>query len=98
MLAHIHLAEALEEGQDGQVQPLAGALCIPLLVQACVDDGQQPKHTGPQVTIQQLLQSSRPLCWCFRDAERWVQAVRWLRKQCKHAQAEIGPLELRAAV
>ena len=63
MLAHVHLAEALEEGQDGQVQPLAGALCIPLLVQACVNDGQQAKNPGPQVPIQQLLQSLRPRCF-----------------------------------
>lgn len=34
MLAHIHLAEALEESEQGDVKPLVRALPIPLLMEA----------------------------------------------------------------
>lgn len=55
MLAHVHLAKALEEGEDGQVQLLPGTLRVALLVEARVHDGQQPKHAGAQVAVYQLL-------------------------------------------
>ena len=47
LLADIRLAEALEEGQDGYVQPLPRPLRVPLLVEPAVYCLQEPKHPSP---------------------------------------------------
>ena len=55
MLAYIHFAEALEEGEEGNVQALVRALHIALLVEAGVTDSDEAEYPHPQVPVQQLL-------------------------------------------
>lgn len=55
MLAHIHLAEALEEPQDCDVQPLVALLGMACLMEALIHDIQQAEQPGTQVSIINLL-------------------------------------------
>ena len=55
MLAHIDFAEALEEGEKGNVQPLVGPLHIPLLMETGVADCNEAKDPHTQIPVQQLL-------------------------------------------
>lgn len=57
LLPNVDLPEGLEQGQDGQVQPLPGALPIAPLLIPTVHNRQQAKHAHRQVTIYRLLQS-----------------------------------------
>ncbi len=59
MLSHVDLAEALEEGKQGNIQPLVGSLPVSLLVKARVADRNQAKHPHAQVPVQQFLQTGQ---------------------------------------
>ena len=56
MFPDVDLAEALEEGEQSNVQALVGALPVALLVPARVAHCDQAKHPHTQIPVQQLLQ------------------------------------------
>ena len=55
LLPDVDLSEALEEIDDGHVQPLLAPLVVPLPVESLVHDGKQPQHTGGEIPVNVLL-------------------------------------------
>ena len=55
LLADVHLPEALEEAQYGDVQPLPAVLAVPLCVRARVHHLQQTEDPRRQVAVDRLL-------------------------------------------
>ena len=55
LLADVHLPEALEEAQYGDVKPLPAVLAIPLCVCACVHNLEQTEDARRKVAVDRLL-------------------------------------------